>query len=382
MTKVHDRVLFLFCCIGLVAAFFAPFLDMAPNRLASSTPLPLLDAPGFEAGAAIMGLGLFMPISLLPSDRIRSLATFGAALVLMWASLAAAGHLAALLAPAGKPAMRLSLGLSFWILASIAVLAMLDAVQRAHLGLAIRLGLVAVVVTGFILMAHAGTFDSLSITKEFVAHRAEFVTELSRHLALVGAALLLSLVAAAPLILAILRKEALRRLVLATLGIVQTVPSIALFGLLMVPLSTLASALPVLKTIGVDGVGPAPAIIALVLYSMFPLVRSVTVGLAEVPFAVKDAARGLGFDRRRVLLDVELPLALPALLSGLRVVTIQAIGLAAVAALIGAGGLGTFVFQGIGQYALDLVLLGAIPIVVLALAADLLFQLVIGIVRR
>ncbi len=382
MTKVHDRVLVLLCCVGLVTTFFAPFLDQAPNRLASSTPLPLLNAPGFEAGAVILGLGLFMPIALLTSDRVRSLATIGASVLLLWACLAAAGHLAALRAPSGTPAMRLSLGPSFWSLAGIAVLALLDAAQRARLGLGARLGLVGLVVAGFILMARAGTFDSLSLTKEFLAHRAEFATELWRHLALVCAALLLAFVVGVPLVLAILRNDALRGVVLASLGIVQTIPSIALFGLLMVPLSSLASAVPVVKAIGVEGVGPAPAIIALALYSLFPLVRGFTVGLAEVPFAVKDAARGLGFDRRRMLLEIELPLALPALLSGLRVVTIQAIGLAAVAALIGAGGLGTFVFQGIGQYALDLVLLGAIPIVLLALAADLAFQLVIGVVRR
>ncbi len=97
---------------------------------------------------------------------------------------------------------------------------------------------------------------------------------------------------------------------------------------------------------------------------------------------MKDAAIGMGFDARALFLSVELPLALPALISGLRVVAIQAIGLAAVAALIGAGGLGVFVFQGIGQYALELVLLGAIPIILLALAADFLFQMLLAAARR
>jgi osmoprotectant transport system permease protein len=179
-----------------------------------------------------------------------------------------------------------------------------------------------------------------------------------------------------------LRNEPLRKFILASLGVLQTIPSIALFGVLIAPLSALGAALPVLKDLGIGGTGPAPAIIALTLYSLFPLVRGFYIGLTEVAPDVKDAALGLGYDRRRLFFDVELPLALPALLSGLRVVTIQAIGLAAVAALIGAGGLGTFVFQGIGQYALDLVLVGAIPIVLLALAADLAFQLLIRVTRR
>jgi osmoprotectant transport system permease protein len=382
MTKIHDRVLFLLCCIGLITAFFCGFLDQAPNRLASSTPLPLFDAPRLEAASAIIGLGLLMPISLVPTDRIRSLATFGAALALLWACLAAAGHFAAELAQNSKPAMRLSLGPAFWILTGIAVLALLDAAQRASLGLVARIALVGFVCGGFTLMAYAGTFDSLSLAKEFAAHRIAFLMELRRHLALVGGALLLALTAAVPLVLLILRNESLRKFVLASLGIVQTIPSIALFGVLIAPLSALGAALPVLKDLGIGGTGPAPAIIALTLYSLLPLVRGSYIGLTEVAPDVKDAALGLGYDRRRLFFDVELPLALPALLSGLRVVTIQAIGLAAVAALIGAGGLGTFVFQGIGQYALDLVLLGAIPIVLMALAADLLFQLLIRVTRR
>ena len=83
-----------------------------------------------------------------------------------------------------------------------------------------------------------------------------------------------------------------------------------------------------------------------------------------------------------MFIEVELPLALPALISGLRVVTIQAIGLASVAALIGAGGLGTFIFQGIGQYALDLVLVGALPVILLALLANLLFDMLLGLARK
>jgi osmoprotectant transport system permease protein len=118
-----------------------------------------------------------------------------------------------------------------------------------------------------------------------------------------------------------------------------------------------------------------------VLYSLLPLVRNGLTGLASAPNDALEAATGLGFTRRERFFQIALPLALPALLSGLRIVTIQAIGLASVAALIGAGGLGTFVFQGIGQYALDLVLVGAIPIILLALSADLCFQLLLSRLR-
>jgi osmoprotectant transport system permease protein len=111
-------------------------------------------------------------------------------------------------------------------------------------------------------------------------------------------------------------------------------------------------------------------------------VRNATTGLAGVAPAVIESARGMGMSEREIFWQVRLPLALPALVSALRIVTIQTIGLTTIAALIGAGGLGTFVFQGIGQYALDLVLVGALPIVALALAADLTFQIWLAALRR
>jgi osmoprotectant transport system permease protein len=132
----------------------------------------------------------------------------------------------------------------------------------------------------------------------------------------------------------------------------------------------------------VSGTGPAPAIIALTLYSMLPLVRSFATGFGEVAQEVKEAAIGIGFGGKNLFFNVDLPLALPAVLSGLRVVLIQAIGLATVAALIGAGGLGSFIFQGIGQYALDLVLIGAIPIILLAVSADFGFQILTSLARK
>ena len=165
------------------------------------------------------------------------------------------------------------------------------------------------------------------------------------------------------------------------LNVLQTIPSIALFGLLIVPLAALATAVPALAAIGVGGIGVAPAIVALVLYALFPVVRNTAAGLAGVDAAVIEAGRGMGLTPRQIFRQVELPLALPVLLAGLRIVTVQAIGLAVVAALIGAGGLGTFVFEGLGQYAVDLVLLGALPAIFLALAADFILQTLAAVLR-
>jgi osmoprotectant transport system permease protein len=132
----------------------------------------------------------------------------------------------------------------------------------------------------------------------------------------------------------------------------------------------------------VGGIGPAPAIIALILYALLPIVRNTNAGISGVDPAAIDAARGVGLTQRQIFWRIEFPLALPILMAGLRVVTVQTIGLAVVAALIGAGGLGTFVFEGLGQYALDLVLLGALPAIGLALTVDFLLRMVSRLLLR
>jgi osmoprotectant transport system permease protein len=136
-----------------------------------------------------------------------------------------------------------------------------------------------------------------------------------------------------------------------------------------------------LGVLGIGGVGPAPAIIALVLYALLPIARNTLAGIGGVSPAALDAARGMGMTRRQVFWQVEVPLAAPVLLAGLRIVLVQTIGLAVVAALIGAGGLGTFVFDGLGQYATNLVLLGALPAILLALGVDFLLRLATGGMR-
>ncbi len=380
--KIHDRVLLTLCCLGTLAVTCCGFLNYAQNRLVSGVALSLWRSPFRDGAAIILSLGGLFALSFAPREKIAALAALAAGAALLFACLSGAGHFADVLAADARPAARLSLGPAFWIVVAVALFSIVNAVQRAALSLIFRAVIGAVIVVGFALMARQGVFSNLALAKEFAVHRAEFAQQLARHLGLVGAAVALALTISVPLTALALRGGKPRGALFAVLGVVQTISSIALFGALIAPLSALSARFPALRDLGVAGTGPTPAIIALTLYSLAPLVRSFFTGLSEVASDVKDAAVGLGFDRRRLLVAVELPLALPALVSGLRVVVIQAIGLAAVAALIGAGGLGVFVFRGIGQYALDLVLLGAIPIILLALGADLFFQLLLGAARR
>lgn len=382
MPKVHDRILLGLFSLGLVVIFSGGFLNCAPNRLATGVAYPLSQAPALETAAAMIGLCGLAFLSLAQGQKLRSFATILVAALILWGSLAGAGHLAAILMQAGPPATRASLGPAFWTLASVAILALVDAVQRGNFSFPARACIGAAFCASFLLMAATGAFDSLSLAREFLNNRGVFVNELLHHLGLVCAAIFFALMIGVPLTVLVLRKKAAAGFVFASLGILQTIPSIALFGVLIAPMSRLSELLPLLRSLGINGTGPAPAVLALTLYSLLPLVRSFYTGFSEVAMEVKDAAAAIGFGWRRLFIVVELPLALPALVSGLRVVTIQAIGLASVAALIGAGGLGTFIFQGIGQYALDLVLVGAIPVILLALLANFIFEMLLGLARR
>jgi osmoprotectant transport system permease protein len=150
----------------------------------------------------------------------------------------------------------------------------------------------------------------------------------------------------------------------------------------MVPLGALAAAVPWAAELGIRGIGAAPAGVALFLYSLLPVVANTVVGLGRVSPAAVDAARGMGLTNRQVLIDIELVLAAPVILTGIRIVLVQNIGLVTIAALIGGGGLGAFVFQGIGQTAIDLVLLGALPTVVLAFSSAVVLDALVDVMNR
>jgi osmoprotectant transport system permease protein len=380
---IRNQVLFVLVIVAVAAVALSGFVGEAPNRLVSGRPVPLWAAAGVlpTGGIAVLGAALAAACLIRPSRTLhRAVAAFASAQLLLVP--AAAGQAASLLAQSASPASRISLGPAFWVLGACAALALGDALQRLGAGIIAQLVAVAGIASGMLLMAAGGIFDALSLTKEYEIHRQVFADAMARHLTLVGASVGAAVAIGFPLGVAAARRPGLQNPVFAVLNILQTVPSIALFGLLIVPLSALVAAVPRLAAYGVGGIGVTPAIIALVLYALLPVVRNTSVGLAGVDSAAIEAGRGMGMSPRQIFREIELPLALPVLLAGLRIVTVQAIGLAVVAALIGAGGLGTFVFEGLGQYAVDLVLLGALPAIFLALGADFMLQILTAVLRR
>ena len=223
----------------------------------------------------------------------------------------------------------------------------------------------------------SGEMKHLSFALEWAQKQDRFMDEVWTHLALAFSSVAVSSLVGIPLGVMAVKLGRFENRIFSILNVVQTIPSIALFGLLITPLALLVTKVPILAEFGIQGIGWAPAFIALTLYGLLPIARNTYTGLKEMPPSILEAARGVGMTNRQIFFKVEVPITLPVILSGVRTACIQAIGNTTVAALIGAGGLGVFIFQGLGQSAEDLVLLGVLPVIFLAVTTDLLFQYLI-----
>lgn len=192
----------------------------------------------------------------------------------------------------------------------------------------------------------------------FIFHNGKEVLELTlQHITLVGISMLLATAMGIPLGILLTRRAALRRWVLGGANIIQTIPSLALFGFLIpVPI--------------MGGIGSRTAIVALTLYALLPIIRNTYVGIKGVDRAVIEAGRGMGMTNRQLLWRVEIPLALGVILAGVRVATVISVGIATIAAAVGAGGLGMYIFRGVGMVNNQVILAGAIPAACLAVLAD------------
>ncbi|MDF2998391.1 MAG: binding-protein-dependent transport system inner rane component [Xanthobacteraceae bacterium] len=356
---------------ALLALGSLGFVTVAPNRLLSGTPLPLWTAVG-TGGTVAIGLPLLalLALGLLRDIPGRQLLIAIAAGGLLVAATAAAGWAASAHAKDAGALTRVALGPGFWCTATAGFLALADAVGRMRHGIAKALPVLAVGIA-LAMLAGSGALSELSIAREYAVRRDTYLHELGRHLQLTAAGLALAVPCGAAIGRLAYRDPRRAGPAFAVLDIVQTIPSLALFALLIGPLAALVTLVPVLGDAGVSGIGAFPAILALGIYGLLPVARGVHAGLASVPVDVVEAARGMGMSGRQILLHTLMPLAAPALVQTLRVTIVQLIGLTTLAALIGAGGLGTFIFQGLGQTASDLVLLGALSAIGLALIADL-----------
>lgn len=374
---VKNRVLLTLSILLVLAGAVLAFLSHAPNRLISGQGIMLISlitGPVLWLLAPILGLIIFA--FLTPSIALYWLIILFAELLLL-GLLLLAGATATQLAGGEESLVRTSLGGGFWLMSGVSLLIAIDSLSRVIAHPVWRSLAIALLMLPIIALLASGQLDQLSLMKEYVNRRDVFDDALWRHIQILLTTLVPAVVIGIPLGLLCFHSHRLQGAIFSTLNIIQTIPSIALFGLLIAPLSGLAAAIPWLAELGIGGIGLAPAIIALVLYALLPLVRNVVAGLEAVPDSVVESAKGMGMTRQQLFFRVQMPIAMPLILSGVRIIAVQTVGLAVVAALIGAGGLGAIVFQGLLSSALDLVLLGVIPVIAMAVIVDSLFKFIV-----
>jgi osmoprotectant transport system permease protein len=197
----------------------------------------------------------------------------------------------------------------------------------------------------------------MSPVQFFLRHHQEILQATLEHIWLVGLTMIFAIAIGVPLGILVTRKPWLSKPILGGANIAETIPSLALFGFLL-PVPWLG------------GRADRLAIAALTLYALLPIIRNTSAGITGVDRAVREAARGMGMTDRQILFQVELPLSFSTMLAGIRIATVLTIGIATIAAAVGAGGLGEFIFRGLAMVNDQLILAGAIPAALLALAAD------------
>jgi osmoprotectant transport system permease protein len=375
-TKRFNMVAIVGSIIGLVSPFFG-WLTVKPNRLAIGNSLTLWDSPGWTAAVVTIILWIAAVILSALATSKRHFVYLGILInIILIISFTAAGYSASAILANSPELTRVSLSSGIFLSAAGALIVLVTVRQHLVENQLLRNIISWSWLTVLLVFLFTGWFNNLSILQEFFANSSRFRQELLTHIYLFSGAILAGVIIGIPLGVWAVYSSRLYRPIFFLANITQTIPSLALFGIMIAPLSALSNAFPFLRTIGIRGIGPAPAIIALIIYALLPIIQNTYTGLHQINPAIIDAGRGMGMNRRQILRRVEVPLAIPLILVGVRTAAVQAIGNTAVAALIGAGGLGQFIFQGLGQAASDLIIIGAIPIIMLALIIDRAMQLI------
>jgi osmoprotectant transport system permease protein len=219
-----------------------------------------------------------------------------------------------------------------------------------------------------------GMFPMLGLYKEYINRQASFFLELQRHLSLAVSSLLFALIPGIYLGYQSTRHPRLREWIMGFVNGFQVAPTLSMLALLMIPLASLGQSFPFLRAWGVKGVGFLPAFIVLSLYALLPITSNTYTAFKQLDPSVMDSAKALGMSSKQVFSKVSFPLALPFIITGVRIAFIQNIGNTILAGLVGGGGMGSLIFLGLAQSATDLILLGSLPVVLMAMGFEVILE--------
>lgn len=358
--------------LGMAALVLLPFATFRTSRIQTGESLSAPSSLGAGWLAAIAAVWLVLLVVSLRDDRRPALAmTRGVvACVALLGTLGLSAVAAGRLLAGGPQFARVSVGMGAWAGIMAAYMVVLSA--RRELAGRPVLGFVlsAAAPLGIVALLVSGALGDLGMLKEYASTGERFWAEAGRHATFALVSTAIATVAGVSLGILAFRRPAWRRPVFAVVSVFQTIPGLAMVGLLFAPLSWLGSNVAFFEGLGVGGLGWAPVIVALTLYALLAVVRNTYAGLEGVPRETVDAAYGMGMTELQVLRSVRIPLAMPALLGGVRTSAVQTVGNATLGAFVAAGTLGLFVFGGLSQQATDLIMLASLAIVAMALIVD------------
>ena len=379
MGKNIDKPQLAYSIIAFLALTFMKLVEVKPNRIASGERFTAYEFIGWPV--LVIGAG-FLLIALLSLSTMneKGLITTLAGALLFTALLYFIGQ-SGQAAAVDSSSIRVSFSMGFYILLVMVYLLFGHVMAKKDRYLNLEKGISLLIFITLAVFVYTGVFDEFSILKEYQIKKNQFVDSFITHLFLSLGSVTFGSLVAIPLGYLAYRKKNLESAVMVPLSIVETIPSLSLFGILLVPLASLGR-IDFFRAFGISGIGWAPAFVALTLYTLLPIGRNTLVGFSTVGRDVIEAAQGMGMSRKQIFRKIEFPLALPIIVTGVRIALVQTIGGAVLAGLVGGGGLGTFVFLGLAEASPDLVLLGVIPIVLLTLTMDKVLKLLIERIRR
>lgn len=367
MKSSRLKIILGYGLIGL-ASFALPLGEFKPNRVVKGILLYPIELLGLSTTIALI-LGVL--ILFIVQYRKEKLETWTQWFII---SLIFLPVLALISLSAVKisgiefnpNAARVSLGLGFYVLmaGTLIVLSQFKAFKW----------LVLTMVTLVIFSVMLNLVSNLGLIKEFNNVQSSFMKAVSTHLALALSSALSAIIPGIVLGYISYAHNQWSEWVMGFVNLFQVAPTLSLLGLVMIPLSLLSKAFPILSQWGIKGIGFAPAFIVLTLYCLLPIVANAYAGFQQVDEAILNSAKGMGMTPYQIFTKVSFPLASPIILSGIRTALTQNIGNTILAGLVGGGGLGALIFLGLSQASPDLVLLGTIPVVIMALMSDQIFE--------
>ena len=366
MKRVKDKKLLLLSLVGAATLIFMPVVTYKPNRISQGTQYGSIEYLGSSVIIIAILWVILVALSFYAKNK-KDLLVFIVSTILFialfWSLQINSGDYI------GSSAARISLSSGFYI--QMFLMYILFSTYTGKIEgyrLLKSLGFLIIIITiGFLFLQ--GAFNDFSIIKEFNSKKSQFFNNLRIHAILTFSSVITGAIIAIPLGFLAYSKKKFEGKIMVPLSIIETIPSLSLFAIFLVPLSGLGK-LGFFNAIGVSGIGWAPAYLALTLYTLLPIGRNTLTGFYSVDRNIIQAAKGMGMSKSQVLRKIELPLAFPVMFTGIRIAFIQTIGGAVLAGLVGGGGMGTFVFLGLGEASPDLILLGVLPIVFFTIVLD------------